>query len=721
MNIFSKILLISSIAFSQIFAQGYKLVWSDEFNDTTLDLSKWSYETGNNSGWGNSESEYYTSRASNCNVKNGLLNITAVKESYYGYNYTSARIKTQGKFSVKYGKIEARMKLPYGNGIWPAFWMLGDNISTAGWPQCGENDIMEMIGGTGTGNTGSKLSDATIYGTVHWYTNQHASAGGNYSLSSGKFADDFHVIGVVWTPKLIQFYVDGTTYYTIDISSSALSAFQNKFFIILNLAVGGQWPGYPNSSTVFPQSYQVDYVRVYQDTTLYPSVSVTSPTDNSYFDANSNITLSANAGYSGGTISKVEFYQDSVKIGEAFTSPYQMNWNNVAPGSYRISCTAYTNTGFSSKSDAVNITVGSGWTTSPYGGTPAKVPGTIEVENFDLGGQGLAYYDSDTQNSGGQYRLTDGVDIELCSDTGGGYDVGWTQSNEWMAYTISVSDSGSYQIGTRVATTATGGALHYEIDGADVTGTISVPNTGGWQAWTTVQSQSFNLSAGTHVVKVFINSGNFNINKFNIFPPNAQPYITITYPSGGEELISGNIVEIKWNSLLINQVMLGFSTNGGSSWSLLQNGVDAKFGVYRWKVPSVTSSKCRIVAMNKDNSSISDTTKIDFSIGLTGISDDKTNLPSGYALNQNYPNPFNPSTVITWQLASENFVTLKIYDMLGNEVATLINEEQSAGAHSAVFNSQQIAGRKGAFAAGVYYYRIHAGNFTDTKKLILLK
>ncbi|HUX60335.1 MAG TPA: glycoside hydrolase family 16 protein, partial [Ignavibacteriaceae bacterium] len=164
MKVFLQFLLVSILLTPSVFPQGYKLVWSDEFNDSTLDLSKWSFEIGNNHGY-NNEMEYYTSRTQNCSEQNGLLTITALKESYSGFNYTSARINTQNKFSFKYGKIEARIKLPYGQGIWPAFWMLGDNINQVSWPGCGEIDIMEMIGGQGRENT--------VYGSAHW--------GGDYS------------------------------------------------------------------------------------------------------------------------------------------------------------------------------------------------------------------------------------------------------------------------------------------------------------------------------------------------------------------------------------------------------------------------------------------------------------------------------------------------------------------------------------------------------------
>lgn len=288
----SILFVMFSLMSAEVFGQGYKLVWSDEFDSTALDQTKWSYETGGG-GWGNNELEYYTNSTGNCNVQNGYLTITAQKQSLSGYNYTSARIKTQDKFFFEFGKVEARIKLPYGKGMWPAFWMLGENISSVGWPSCGENDILEMIGGSGTGSTGNAVSDSTVYGTLHWSQNgSEASSGGKYSLSSGKFADDFHLFGVIWTSKLVQFYVDNTVYYQVDITPTALNAFRNNFFIILNLAVGGTWPGNPDNSTVFPQTMQVDYVRLYQDTTNDPTASIISPSDNSTFGANSDITIS---------------------------------------------------------------------------------------------------------------------------------------------------------------------------------------------------------------------------------------------------------------------------------------------------------------------------------------------------------------------------------------------------------------------------------------------
>ena len=252
----------------------WSLVWSDEFNGPNgsgVDTAKWVPETGG-SGWGNNELEYYTDRLQNADIENGSLAIKALKETYTGpdnvtRNYTSARLKTQTKFSLSYGRIEARLKVTYGQGMWPAFWMLGTNIDQVGWPTCGEIDIMENIG----------REPSVVHGTIHG----PGYSGGNgleasYSLSNGKhFADAFHTFAIEWEPNVVCFYVDGLLYKTrtpADLPTSAKWVFDHPFFILLNIAVGGFWPGVPDASTIFPQTMLVDYVRVYQRST--PSSSV---------------------------------------------------------------------------------------------------------------------------------------------------------------------------------------------------------------------------------------------------------------------------------------------------------------------------------------------------------------------------------------------------------------------------------------------------------------
>ncbi len=231
------------------------LVWSDEFNGSAIDRRNWTFDIGGG-GWGNNEYEYYTARPENARVENGNLVIEARKERYHNRNYTSARLKTQGLATFKYGRVEARIKIPHGQGMWPAFWMLGDNFSTVGWPACGEMDIMENIG----------REPATVHGTLHGPGYSGANGvGGFYSLPTGAFSDDFHIFAMEWFPDHIDWYVDTTLYMSkkpTDLPGTWV--FDHPSFIILNVAVGGYWPGYPDQTTVFPQLMYVDYVRVYQ-------------------------------------------------------------------------------------------------------------------------------------------------------------------------------------------------------------------------------------------------------------------------------------------------------------------------------------------------------------------------------------------------------------------------------------------------------------------------
>jgi beta-glucanase (GH16 family) len=243
-----------------------KLVWSDEFNSpdgSAPDPHNWTFDLGGN-GWGNQELETYTDHPQNVFIQSGMLVIQAHKETFTGKDratrdYTSARLKTQGLFSQTYGRIEARIKIPYGQGMWPAFWMLGDDEGKVGWPQCGEMDIMENIG----------REPSAVHGTIHgpgYSGGKGISAA--FTLPQGeRFADAFHVYAVEWQPRQIQFFMDGNLYTTIvpaSLPHGARWVFDHPFFIILNLAVGGAWPGNPDATTTFPQTMQVDYVRVYK-------------------------------------------------------------------------------------------------------------------------------------------------------------------------------------------------------------------------------------------------------------------------------------------------------------------------------------------------------------------------------------------------------------------------------------------------------------------------
>jgi len=238
---------------------GLELLWSDEFSGSSLNESFWTYEIGNGDwGWGNNELEFY--RRENTTLVDGHLVIEAREEFINGFEYTSSRLITRDKFEFTFGRVDIRAVVPEGQGIWPALWMLGENISQVGWPRCGEIDIMELVG----------HEPSKIHGTVH-YPNPNGDRlmdTSSTSLSGGqKFSDEFHVFSIIWSEDRIEFYLDDTRYHTVTKSSLGSQnpyPFNDPFFFIFNVAVGGNWPGSPDASTVFPQHMIVDYIRVFQ-------------------------------------------------------------------------------------------------------------------------------------------------------------------------------------------------------------------------------------------------------------------------------------------------------------------------------------------------------------------------------------------------------------------------------------------------------------------------
>jgi GH18 family chitinase len=281
-----------------------------------------------------------------------------------------------------------------------------------------------------------------------------------------------------------------------------------------------------------------------------PTVSITSPANNTSFTAPASITINATAADADGTVSKVDFYNGSTLLGTDATSPYSFVWTNVAAGSYVITAKATDNSNVVTTSSAVNITVTNPATESPYGGTAWVIPGKIEAENYDLGGQGLAYNDNTAANQGGAYR-TDGVDIEACSDTGAGYDVGYIVAGEWLNYTVNVTTAGTYSLSMRVAAITAGLTFHVELNGTNISGPITVPNTGGWQNWQTVTVNNISLTAGQKILKVAMDSGNFNINYFTFASTttvNQPPTVSITSPANNASFTAPASITITANA-----------------------------------------------------------------------------------------------------------------------------------------------------------------------------
>jgi beta-glucanase (GH16 family) len=243
---------------------GWTLAWSDEFDGPAgapVDAARWAFDIGGH-GWGNQELETYTETNAHLSG-DGALVIDIRRESHTGPDgipreYTSARLKTQDRFAQTYGRFEARMKLPAGRGMWPAFWMLGADISSVGWPACGEIDIMENVGHE------SNIAHATIHGPGY---SGAAGIGAPYTLGAGRLSDSFHVFAVEWEPDELRFFVDGHLYQTLtpaNLPAGTRWVFDHPFFLLVNVAVGGSWPGPPDAATAFPQQMLVDYVRVYR-------------------------------------------------------------------------------------------------------------------------------------------------------------------------------------------------------------------------------------------------------------------------------------------------------------------------------------------------------------------------------------------------------------------------------------------------------------------------
>lgn len=305
--------------------QAWVPVWADEFDGTNLNQFNWEAQVGtgpNGDGWGNNELEYYTARPSNVSVGAGLLTITARRENYNGRQYTSARLRTQGLHDFKYGKFEARIKVPAGQGIWPAFWMLPTNSPYGGWASSGEVDILETI------------NQATFaYGTLHygapWPGN--VSSGGN---RAGTWYDGFHTYSIVWEPDEIDWYVDGSRYNRVTSATwySSLAAgnprapFDVPFHLLLNLAIGGNWPGNPDGTTVLPATLQVDYVRVSQRPPKGPYGGI-APTLPAHIEAE-------NYDLGGGSVAYND--NDPENVGGAFRTDEAVDIETCSEGGYNV-------------------------------------------------------------------------------------------------------------------------------------------------------------------------------------------------------------------------------------------------------------------------------------------------------------------------------------------------------------------------------------------------
>ncbi|MBN1133063.1 MAG: family 16 glycosylhydrolase [Bacteroidales bacterium] len=557
-----------------LLGQCYELYWSEEFNYTGFpDEDTWTFETGAG-GWGNNELQYYKANdPDNAWVEDGRLTITAINESYDGSDYTSSRLITRDKFEFQYGKIEGRLKLPYSQGIWPAFWLLGENIYSVGWPACGEIDIMELVGG--------EDSDHVIYGTGHWDNNgSHAMYGGSIALDSGIYADTFHIFSVEWTPQKITWFMDGKQFHALNITDPGLSEFHHNFFMILNIAVGGNWPGYPDTTSVFPQTMEVDYIRVYKSDvtpeiagdTLVAERSMNNrysvpyfeiwdylwslPDDAEIISGQGTEQITVNWGCAEGEVQcsltgicKTYELSLPVAIENKIHGPMFIEENQTGICFYTAKM-AETSYNWSVPDDAV-IVEGQGtdsilvnwgeefsWVSltienscgtktfdsdvfqkgqypypDPY--LPHSIPGVWNATEYDYGGEGIAYHDLSSRNQGPGPRQDEGVDTDYNDD--GNPIVKMIYSGEWLKYSVNVESAGSYRFMFHVATNSiSGGPFSIELNDVEVLNGITVSNTGGWNSFTTIDAGKAFLTESDTVMKIDFNTGGFNLGAITI-------------------------------------------------------------------------------------------------------------------------------------------------------------------------------------------------------------
>lgn len=567
-------------------SQVRSLVWSDEFNGSSIDTTQWQFGIGST----NDNVHYYTSRIENARLNGGLLQIIAKKESYLGFSYTSALLETRNAVSWRYGRIEARIKVPGTPGFVPAFWMQPVETLYGWWPYSGEIDIMEY----------PTTQAGTVYGTLH--AQAYSSFTGSAPLGSTLAVPDaetvFHLYAVEWTPEQIDFFVDQNKYFSLTNAHTGYQQwpFDRPFYVILNLAVGGGWVGTPTPSTVFPATMEVDYIKVYQ-------------------------TL-GDIGISG------KDYVKPASQGVKYAVP------QVAGASYAwtVPSTAQIVTGQNTSAITVN------WDS--------------------VGGDISALITTSSGATTPRYPVV--VSKNLLSNPG------FEKGVKYWNGVMSPVANGSFGLDTSTATHV----------GHSVKSTVNVTPTNPWDCQ--ISQRGFNLEAG----KLY----------------------------EGRLWAKSAVAGAKLNAAVINAQ--SFALYGSTICILTTSWKEYTF---RFTAPQAAPGSFNMDLGTQPATYYCDDVvllKVDNPTGITV--GDGPGRPERYSLSQNYPNPFNPATTVEFRIRNSEFITLKVYDLLGREVAVLVNEERDAGAHEVRFDATALAG-------GVYYCRLTAGGFVLSRKMLLLK
>ncbi len=670
-------LLLLALTAPQAHAQSYRLVWSDEFNGTSLDLTKWEQQTGTGCpslcGWGNGELEYY--RAENTAVAGGFLTITAKAENFGGAAYTSSRMRSRFRGDWTYGRIEIRAKLPTGQGLWPAFWMLPTDEAYGGWAASGEIDLME----------GRGQQPASAIGTIHYGATfpGNVSSSATYNLPSGTFASDFHVFAFEWEPCEMRWYVDGVLYSTKrDWSTAGFpypAPFDQRFHLLMNLAVGGGFVGNPNGTTVFPQKLTVDYVRVYQFqdvsacTKVFDSMDHNAPFSNGWFVFNGSV---GGGGINGTTtdLPPLEGCHAALAAGygSAGTPGFQGGFGRTKP------------------MDLTGMTHFTCWV-KPDASQSYRLE--INLQDDDNGDNIIPSTPNGLDDEF-QYNL-------IVSPNGPGAVAG----GGWQRVSIPLSaffDDNTFHFGGNgifdPKPTSAGG------NGQLVNVVIAVVSTNGSDATFRTDRWAFTRQASSIAGTVWDDADADGVR------------------DAGEAGIGGVTVQLydpATASVVASQVT---PANGAYAFNALAAGalevrvVPATLpaGTVGTNDPDGISTPARFV---EDLGCDQAAAARDFGYKVAAL--DASNGRPRVTLAQNAPNPFRPRTVITFELAHADLATLTILDVAGRPVRTLLTGEAEAGPHRVEWDGRDEQGR--ALAEGVYFYTLTTADGRWMKRMTLLR
>ena len=686
-------------------AQNWELVWSDEFDGTELDESKWSYQYGTGasealSGWGNEELQYYTDRPQNVFVQDGKLHIVALEESHGGMNYTSARLRSIDQGDWRYGRFEVRAKLPKGQGIWPAIWMMPTDAVYGRWPASGEIDIMELVG----------QEPDVIFGTIH-YGPPHTYSNGLFTLESGDFSDDFQTFAIEWEHGEIRWYVDDVHYHTetnwFSQGHSFPAPFDQRFHFLLNVAVGGNLPGSPDHTTEFPQQMVIDYVRVYQDMEARYGVSLPLIFEDRNFDFEEAFT-----GFEGGYVTVVDNpdpddVNSSDRVGRMVKDGGAFDGGAWFEAERPFS--------FSDEHNEITMKV---W--SPRQDVPILVK--LEQQNGDSEYEIVRPTTTSQQwekltwevSFGGYQEEWDIITLIFDFEEGqigDGSDnfVWYFDELDVFGADLDVPDTPGGMLPVSLPLTFEDYSFDWEraftgFSGGEIT-VVENPhphevNDSDWVGRMVKDGGAFWGGAFMHVNRVFVFDEDNHTITMKVWSPRegVQVLMKVEQQNGvmDYQIAEPTTTSGEWEEMSWDMSGAGFE----NQWDLITLIFDFEEG--------------QVGDGSEDFTWYFDDLHVFAGDVPTSIDDPGAGVPLAHELHQNYPNPFNPTTVIMFDLPVKADVRLDLFNVMGQRVATVAQGMHEAGRHSVAFDASQLS-------SGVYVYRLQAGQTSLIRKMTLIQ